>query len=182
MVDLTSAPFLTVSSDTSPGEALAALTAAGIDLCLVGERAAPITLVSGDGLSRLAGTAAGAFRVLLDRLPAAVFVQNVAGVSAADVQAFALLLEDTHAPGLMVLGAEGVDSVVSAATVAEVLGRIASVKLRGVPDVMGPAFVCMKHQPPLYLYPRTGDKVPRCPGDPLHGRMERADLLCSAQY
>jgi hypothetical protein len=182
MVDLTSAPFLTVSSDTSPGETLAAMTAAGIDLCLVGERAAPVTLVSGDDLSHLTTTVAGHLRDLLDRLPAAVFVQNVTGVSAADVQAFALLLEDTRAPGLMVLGAEGLDSVVSAATVAEALGRIASVKLRGLPDVIGPAFVCIKHQPPLYLYPRTGDKVPRCPGDPLHGRMDRADLLCSARY
>ena len=182
MVDLTSAPFFTVSSDASPGQALAAMTVAGVDLCLVGERASPVTLASGEDLSRLAATAAGHLRDLLDRLPAAVFVQNATGVSAADVQAFALLLEDTRAPGLMVLGAGGLDSVVSAGAVAEALGRIASVKLRGVPDVMGPAFVCMKHQPPLYLYPRTGDKVPRCPGDPLHGRMDRADLLCSAQY
>ena len=182
MVELTSAPFLTVSSDTSPGEALAAMTAAGVALCLVGEKAAPVTLVSGEDLSRLAGTAPGHLRDLLDRLPAAVLVHNVTGVSAADVQAYALLLEDTRATGLIVLGDEGVDSAVAAATVAEVLGRIASVRLRGVPDVMGPAFVCAKHQPPLYLYPRTGDQVPRCPGDPLHGRMERADLLCSARY
>jgi CBS domain-containing protein len=174
--DLTSSPFLTVSPDTSPGEALAALTAAGIGLGLVGDKAAPVTLVSEDDLLRLAGAAAGRLRDLADRLPAAVLVPEVTGVSVADIQAYALLLEDTGAPGLMVLGAEGVVSAVSAATVAEVLRRVSSIRVRGVPDVMGPAFVCTKHQPPLYLYPRTGDKVPRCPGDPLHGRMDRADL------
>ena len=182
MAGLTSAPFLTVSSGTSAGEALAAMRAAGVGLCLVGEKAAPATLVSREDLAHLAGTATGPLRDLLDRLPAAVLVRDVTGLSAAAVQAYALLLENTGAPGLIVLGDEGVDAVVAAVAVAELLGRIASVTVRSVPDVMGPAFVCTKHQPPLYLYPRTGDQVPRCPGDPLHGRMERADLLCSARY
>ena len=106
-----------------------------------------------------------------------MLVRDITGLSAAAVQAYALLLEDTGAPGLVVLGDEGVNAVVAAVAVAELLGRIASVTVRGVPDVMGPAFVCTKHQPPLYLYPRTGDQVPRCPGDPLHGRMERADTV-----
>lgn len=182
MADLTASEFLTVSPDTSPGEALTAMTAAGTDLCLVSE-AAPVTLVSGAGLSRLAGAAGGRhLRDLVDDLPAAVLVRDVTGVSAADVQAYALLLEDAHAPGLIVLGDAGVHSVVAAATVAAALVLNAAVKVRGVPDVMGPAFVCQKHHPPLYLYPRTGDQVPRCPGDPLHGRMERAELLCSVPY
>lgn len=182
MVNLNSASFLVISPDASPGEALDAMTAAGIDLCLVGEKSAPVTLASADDLSGLIGAAAGPLRDLPDRLPAAVFVQSVTGVSDADVQAYALLLEDTGAAGLMVFGDRGVDSAVPAATVAEILIRSGSVKVRGVPDVMGPTFVCMKHQPPLYLYPRTGDEIPRCPGDPLHGRMDRADLLCSARY
>jgi hypothetical protein len=175
MATLTSAPFLAVPSDTSPGEALGAITTAGLDLCLVGEVTAPITLVSREDLERLPGTPRH-LGELLDFLPAAVLVENVTGISGAEAQVFALLLEDTRAPGLIVVGDEGVECVVAAAVVAEAITHAGPTRLFGVPDVTGPAFVCAKHHPPLYLYPRTGDQVPRCPGDPLHGRMKRADL------
>lgn len=180
MVSLSTTPFLAVPADASSDEALDALAAAGAEFCLVGNAAAPLTLLSREDLRHVSGTPGNRLRDQLGQLPAAVFIQNATGFSADDVRTLALLLEDTLAPGLIVLGEQAVDSVVAAAAVAKALIDITpaktSAKLRGVPDVTGPTFVCQKHQPPLYLYPRTGDQVPRCPSDPLHGRMERADL------
>ena len=179
MTDLATAPFLTVSSAGPAAEALAAMTAAGIALCLVTEEDAPVTLLSAEDLVRLSAAAPGPLRDLRDRLPAIVLVQDVSGISAATVQAYALLLEESGAPGLVVPGEEGTAAAVAAVAavaVAEALGRVAPAMLRAVPNTLAPAFVCRRHRPPVYLYPRTGDQVPRCPRDPLHGRMDRVDL------
>jgi hypothetical protein len=172
--------FVVLPLLASIAEALAMLRGSDTPYAVIGDAGQPQTLVQEHHLVAFAGDTARTLADVLSLLPPLLVTDQAREITPADLKEFARLLQLTpQPPGLLICSDRQIRGVIPRSAVASTLSSALPMmgqlpkRLYGEIAVPAHTYICRKcSSPQPRRRPRSGDEVPECPRNWLHGPME----------
>jgi len=172
--------FAVLPPSATIAEASAMLRGSGTPYAVICDAGQPQTLVQERHLVAFAGDVARTLAEVLSLLPPLLVTDQEREITLADLKEFARLLQLTpQPPGLLICSNRQIRGVIPRGVVASALSSalplIGQLPRRLYGEIAVPAhtYICRKCPVPQpRRRPRSGDEVPECPRNWLHGPME----------